>query len=147
LRRRHLVAIGVALVLFLAISVLLARFLSAENAERDDILAVLQAEVRGRPQQMLDKLHGCRSSPSCAATVRADAARLRRAGSVKILLLKSATAYSLKRATGNTRVAWEVIGTLPVVQCLRVRRTGNPLAGISVTLLSIGPQISGEGEC
>ncbi len=37
-----------AVVLFVAISVLLARYLLTENAERNDILAVLQAQARRR---------------------------------------------------------------------------------------------------
>jgi hypothetical protein len=147
LRRRHWATIALIVVLFLVISVLLARFLSTENVERDDILAVLQAQAKGDAQAMLNKLSGCRSKPGCVAVVKADAMQLRRAGAVKILLLKSKTAYALSSTTGVTRVAWTVIGKLPVVQCVRVRRTGNLLSGMSVTLLSIGPRISGEGEC
>lgn len=143
----HWATIAVLLLVFLAVSVLLARFLSTENAERDDILAVLQAQARGDAGGMLAQLDGCRSSPSCAATVKADAQRLRRGGAVKILLLKSKTAYALSDATGKTRVAWTVLGKLPVVQCVQVERKGDFFAGMSVTLRSIGPQIPGEGEC
>jgi hypothetical protein len=147
LRRRHLVAIAILVVLFLAISVLLARFLSTENVERDDILAVLQAQAKGNAQGMLGKLGSCRSRPACVATVKDNAVKLRRSGAVKILLVKSKTAYALSSTTGVTRVAWTVIGKLPVVQCVRVHRAGNFFSGMSVTLLSIGPQIPGEGEC
>ena len=147
LRGRHWATIAVVVVLFLAISIMLARFLSTENVERDDILAVLQAQAKGDAQAMLSKLNGCRSKPGCVAIVKADAVKLRRPGAVKILLLKSKTAYALSSTAGVTRVAWTVIGKLPVVQCVQVRRTGNLLSGMSVMLLSIGPQISGEGEC
>ena len=44
-------------------------------------------------------------------------------------------------------MAWTVIGTLPVVQCVEVRRSGNFLAGIHVHLLAISAPISGEGRC
>lgn len=145
LRRRHYLAIGVGLVVFLAVSVLLARFLSTENAERSQIVAVLQAQADGRPRAMLAHLHDCRLA--CRANVRRDAVRLRRDGPVKILLLQSATAYSLTPATGHTRVAWTVIGRLPVVQCFVVRRSGNFLTGVSVRLQSLGPQIPGEADC
>ncbi len=147
MRPWHWAAIAALLVVFLAVSVLLARFLSTENVERDDILAVLQAQARGEAAGMLARLDGCRAKPTCVATVKADAQRLRQGGAVKILLLKSKTAYALSDATGKTRVAWTVIGKLPVVQCVQVRRTGDFLKGMSVTLESIGPQISGEGEC
>jgi hypothetical protein len=133
--------------LFLAISALLARWLSTENAERDDVLAVLAAQARGDANGVLAQLEGCRQSLACAATVRASVGSLRRPGAVKILSLKSATAYSLTGATGKTRVAWTVIGKLPVVQCVEVRRTGNFLKGVTVTLLSLSAPIPNEADC
>jgi hypothetical protein len=134
-------------VLFLAISGLLARFLSLPNAERDDLVSLLQAETKGNAPAMLSQLPGCAQSPACTAQVRADATKLRRHGEVKILTLTSPTAYSLTSATGTTRVAWTVLGTLPVVQCVKVKRTGNPITGFTLALLSIGPQIEGEADC
>ncbi len=139
--------IALALVLFLAISALLARFLSVENAERGDVLALLQAEVAGDEHGMLAQLSGCRSSPACVASVRANAASLRRSGSVKILSLTSHSAYSLTGAVAPTRVAWTVIGQLPKVQCVSVRRTGNVIVGVSVALLSLSAPIPNEGDC
>ncbi len=142
-----LVSLGV--VLFLAISAVLARFLSVENAERDADLALIQAEARGDATGMLDRLQGCRASPACVASVRANAAssRTRRSGAVKILLLQSATAYSLTGASGRTRLAWTVIGRLPVVQCIGVRRTGNFLTGIKIALVSLSAPIPNEADC
>jgi hypothetical protein len=40
-----------------------------------------------------------------------------------------------------------VIGELPVVQCIGVRRTGNPLSGIEVALVSLSAPIPNEGDC
>jgi hypothetical protein len=137
----------VGVVLFLAISLLLARFLSVENVERDDEEKLLQAQVRGEAGAMLDELSGCRESASCVASVRANASRLRRPGEPKILSVKSPTAYSLTGATGMTRVAWTVIGRLPVVQCVDVRRTGNALTGIEIELLSLSAPINNEADC
>jgi hypothetical protein len=147
LRPIQLVLILLAVALFSLVSVLLARFLQTENTERDDVLAVLAAQARGDATRMLAVLDGCSSHPSCAATARADAARLRRAGPVKILSLSSHTAYSLTGSTGTTRVAWTVIGRLPVVQCLRVRRSGDFLSGMSVELLWISAPIPNEADC
>ncbi len=149
-RRRTLRALlAVAGLVVLAVGALLARWLSVENAERSDDLALVQVQARGDLAGMLQRLSGCRASPSCLASARADARdpRLRRAGAVKILQLESPTAYSLSGATGSTRLAWTVIGTLPVVQCIDVRRTGNFLSGIHVQLIGIGAPISGEGRC
>jgi hypothetical protein len=133
--------------LFLAVSGLLARFLSTENRERDADHALIQAQAKGDLTGMLGQLSGCRESPSCLATARADASSLRRGGAVKILSVKSKTAYSLTGATGTTRLAWTVIGRLPVVQCVEVRRTGNFLAGIKITLLSLSAPIGNEADC
>ncbi|HEX4837413.1 MAG TPA: hypothetical protein VFV03_02670 [Solirubrobacteraceae bacterium] len=146
-RGGRLALIAPALLLFLAISVLLARFLSAENVERDDILALLQAEAAGDERGMFSQLSGCRMSPACVASVKANAAALRHSGSVKILSLSSRTAYSLTGATAPTRVAWTVIGSLPTVQCVEVRRTGNFIAGVSVALLLLSAPIPNEGDC
>jgi hypothetical protein len=144
---RSLLAAGVLVVL--VVSVLLARFLTVENLERDDDLRLVQAEARGSVAGMLDQLSGCRESPSCVAGVRTDARdpRVHRSGSVKIIQLESPTAGSLTGATGRTRLAWTVIGTQPVVQCVDVRRTGNFLTGIHVQLLGLSAPISGEGTC
>lgn len=132
---------------FLALSALLARWLSVENAERDKDLALLQAQASGDVPGMLGRLSGCSRDAACVAAVRADASRLQRPGTVKILSIKSATAYSLTRATGKTRIAWTVIGRLPVVQCIEVRRTGNPISGIHVSLLSLSAPIPNEADC
>jgi hypothetical protein len=145
LKRVALIVGGI--ILFLAISGLLARFLSTENVERDADLALIQAQARGDVNGMLADLSGCRDRPSCAATVQANATRLRRPGPVKILSLKSSTAYSLDGSKGQTRLAWTVIGKQPVVQCVEVRRTGSIFNGIRITLLSLSPPIGNEADC
>jgi hypothetical protein len=146
---KRILLISLAVLLFLAISILLARFLSTENVERDDDLALIEAEARGDVNGMLRQLDGCRERLTCVATVTANAhnPRLLRAGAVKILSLESQTAYALTGATGKTRLAWTVIGKLPVVQCIGVRRSGNALSGIKVTLLSLSAPIPNEGGC
>jgi hypothetical protein len=138
-----------ALVVVALVSVVLARFLSVENAERDAALALIQAQARGDTAAMLDRISGCRASRACVASVQANVAnpRLRRRGAVKILSLESHTAYALDGATGETRLAWTVIGTLPVVQCVRVRRTGNLLTGVHVHLIALSAPIDNEGSC
>jgi hypothetical protein len=146
-RARRAVLIALAVMLFVAISALLARFLTVENSERDKEETLLQAQARGDASAMLAQLEGCRRQPACLATVQANARSLRRPGAVKILSLKSATAYSLGGSTGTTRLAWTVIGRLPVVQCVKVRRTGSFLSGIEVSLLSISAPIGNEADC
>lgn len=134
-------------VLLIVVGGLLARYLAAENTERDDILAVLRAQARGEGARELSLLDGCRAHAGCAAVVRASAARLERPGEVKLLSIKSPTAGSLVATTGTTRVAWTVIGRLPVVQCVGVRRTGNALSGIAIVLFSLSAPIGNEADC
>jgi hypothetical protein len=146
-RRRLAIAGAVGLVLFLAVSALLARYLSTENAERTDVLALLRSEATGDANAMIARLSGCARHAGCVAQARRNAATLRRPGSVKILTLSSQTAYAVTSASGTTRVAWTVIGRLPTVQCVGVSRTGNFLTGLSVTLTSLSGPIEGEADC
>jgi hypothetical protein len=134
-------------VLFLVVSSVVARFFAAENVERDHELILVQAEAKGDVAGMLAQLSGCASDPRCVATVRGEAASLRRPGVVEILSTQSSTNHSLTGSVGETRVAWKVSGRYPVVQCVRVRRGGNFVTGISVALLAIGPRIAGTADC
>ncbi len=148
-RRNLKRALAAGMVLVLVVAVLLARFLSVENTERDADLALIAAEARGDAAGIIDQLSGCRASPSCVAQAKANAAnpRLRRKGAVKILQLTSNTAYSLSGTTGKTRLAWTVLGTLPVVQCITVHRTGNAFTGIHIHLTALSAPIPNEGIC
>jgi hypothetical protein len=108
---------------------------------------MLAAQAKGDVPAMLAALSNCRERPACVADVRANATRLRRNGPVKILSLKSSTAYSLTASTGETRLAWAVIGQSPVVQCVNVRRTGTALTGMKIALLSLSAPIPNSGDC
>ena len=144
-RRLKIALIGLGVVLFLVISGLLARFLSVENLERQDVLMLLQAEARGNATQMLAQLHKC--TGTCPSDVRYDAARLRGSGTVKILAYQSATAFAVSGKTGQTRVAWKLGTRLPDVQCVTLHRGGNPFSGITVTLQRISRPIPLTNDC
>jgi hypothetical protein len=137
----------VGVVLFLAISGVLARYFSVENVELDHEATLMQAEAAGDWRAMLHQLTGCSASASCTATVRVDAAALRRKGKVEVLSTQSTTNHSLTGSVGETRVAWKVSGRYPVVQCVRVRRSGNFLTGLSIALLRVGPRIEDTADC
>ena len=146
--RRRLPLIIVALGLFLALSVLVARYLSTETDERTAVISLVSAEARGDARGMLDRLDGCRADPACRAQTQRNAARLRRPGAVKVFAYQSDTAYALGAASGPTRIAWGVVGHgLPVVQCVRVRREGNALTGRRVTLQRLSAPIGRESSC
>jgi hypothetical protein len=147
--RRRLPLIALAVVVFVALSFGLARYLNTETSERNAVFTLLEDQARGDAAAMLTRLdRSCARTPACRARVTANARRLRRAGAVKILAYRSKTAYALGAKTGLTRVAWTIVGRqLPVVQCVLVRRSGTVLAARSVTLLRVSAPIGREAEC
>jgi hypothetical protein len=145
-RRRLVSFVALGAIVFLAISLLLARYLSTENRERDAVYALLRDQARGDAQAMLKRFDGC--DARCRANVEADARRLKRAGDVKILAYTSSTSYALGHAEGPTRVAWTIVNKqLPVVQCVQVERTGNVLAGTTINLRRLSVPIDRQGTC
>jgi hypothetical protein len=147
-RRALISLVAVGVLAFLAISLLLARYLNTESEERGAVFALLQAQARGDAHGMLDRLDGCAEQPACAAAARSNAQRLKRPGEVKILAYDSKTAYALGNKRGPTRVAWTVIDRgLPIVQCVDVERTGTVLAGRAIRLRRLSPPIDRQGSC
>jgi hypothetical protein len=145
-RRRLVTLIAFGAIVFVAISFLLARYLSTENRERDAVYALLRDQARGDARAMLERLDGC--DARCRANVEANARRLKRAGEVKILAYSSSTSYALGHAEGPTRVAWTIVNKqLPVVQCVQVERTGNVLAGATINLRRLSVPIDRQGTC
>lgn len=139
-RRRRRLWIVAAVIVFLAISFELARWLSLENVESSDIVALLAAEAHGDRGAMLADLHDC--TPSCMGDVRWDAAHLKRPGQVQILADQSSTAYAVTSKSGFTRVAWKSSRQrLPIIQCVVVSRSGNAISGITLTLLRVSRPI------
>jgi hypothetical protein len=144
-RHRRWVVVAVAVVLFLVISALLSRWLGTENAEREAVLEVLQAQARGDANGMLRDID-CQDD-SCVARVRANARRLRAPGDVTIVRIDSATSHTLTSRTAQTRVVWITPGRLTTVQCVLVKRAGTPLSGQSVTLLDLSAPIGRQAAC
>jgi hypothetical protein len=144
-RRVYIIAIVVGVILFLAISALLARAFSADGAERSAVTDLVQAQARGDAAGMLSRLSGCRGG--CRARVAADAVALRRPGTVSILQIQSSTGFSVTSTLGFARVAWRAGGSLPIVQCVLVRRAGDVLSGLRIELLSITGKLKGDAVC
>src|SRR5271154_1824301 len=130
-RPLRIVLIVVGVLVFLVFSAFLGRYLLTDDAERNADLNLLKAEAAGSAPAMIAEIQGCASDPRCVTLQRQNAQHLRRPGSVKILQLTSATANAPDTQTGPTRIAWTVIGRLPVVQCILVHRSGNALSGLS----------------
>lgn len=140
-----------AVLLFLLVSFELGRYLSASGAERSEVIALLREQARGDAPAMLARLEGCAADPACAAQVRRNARRLRTGGGkVKILQLRSGSAYKLSTTTGISRVAWIDLAdqdSPTVVQCITVRKSWSLVDGARVELRRIGPRIGDEASC
>lgn len=141
--RRAALAAGV--LVFLAVSVLVARWLAADGAERSQVERLLKAQARGDAAAMARELDGC--DAACRGRMATLAARLDGSGDLEIVRYDSKTARSLGAKTAPTRVVWQLPGTLTTVQCVRVRRTGNALTGPTVTLLDLSAPIEREAGC
>ena len=148
MRRRTYIVLGaVTVVLFLAVSALLARVFSADGAEGSAITSLIRAEAAGNAGGMVARLKGCRASTACQARVAQDAADLHRPGTVTILDDQPSTGFSLTSTLGTARVAWKVPSSLPIVQCVRVSRAGDALSGLRIELLEISVRIKTDGDC
>ena len=145
LRPRTLV-IAFLVFVFLGVSFLLARGLTGAGSERSKVLDLLQAQARGDASAVLADLPACRAEPACVQVTRARVAKLRRAGAVQILNYQPSVQVAMTRQTGTGRVAWRAGTSLPIVQCVRVRRDG-PLTGGDVELLAISAPIGREASC
>ncbi len=146
---RRLRLFAVPIVLFLVVSFFLARYLTAESRERDEIHDLLVDQARGDAAGVIGRLDGCATEPACVATQRRNAQRLARRGEVKIVRLDSDTSYALGTADGVTRVVWTVLpgSGSTVVQCVEVHRGGTALAGRTVTLRRLSAPIGRESPC
>jgi hypothetical protein len=147
-RRTYLLTlIGLGVLVFLAVSALLARVWSAEGAERSAITALLKAQARGDAAAMIARIRDCGASAQCRARVNHNIAALTRPGSVSILQLEPSAGFSLAGTIGTARVAWKTPSSLPIVQCVRVKRAGDVLSGLRIELLTISPRIKTDGNC
>jgi len=147
MRRVYIVAIVAGIVLFLVISGLLARVFSANSAEQSAITALVQSEARGDVDAIVGAITDCRTDAACRQRAAANAAALQHPGSVSIIQLQPSTSFSLGGTEGTARVAWNVGSSLPIVQCVKVRRAGNPISGLTVELLEVSRRIPSDAAC
>jgi hypothetical protein len=146
-RRVYIVGIVVAILLFLVISALLARVFSANSAEQSAITSLVQSEANGNVSAVIDDIVGCRSDPSCRRRAAVNATALKRPGTLSIIQLQPSTSFSLGGTEGTARVAWEAGSSLPIVQCVKVHRAGNPISGLRVDLLEVSVRIHTNADC
>ncbi|HUO74472.1 MAG TPA: hypothetical protein VMU39_27120 [Solirubrobacteraceae bacterium] len=147
MRRLYLVLIAVGILLFLAVSVLLGRAFSVDGAERSAITDLVKSEARGDLAGVVAQITGCGRSAACRARVAANVAALQRPGSVSILQLQTSNGFSLTGSTGTARVAWKTGASLPIVQCVRVRRAGDVITQWRIELLELSARIKSDADC
>lgn len=140
-----LLALGV--VLFLAVSVGLARVLNANGAEQSAIVALLRAQARGDAAAMVARIDGCARRPACVAGARRAATRLRSRGELELVRLDASTSFSLGGHDGVARAVWKTPSRTTVVQCVDVHRGGDVVGGLSVELRALSPPIGREASC
>jgi hypothetical protein len=146
-RRVYLLLIAVGLLVFLAASAMLARVWSAGGAETAAITTLVKDEARGDQAGVIAQITGCGADSQCRARAAANVAALRHSGSVSIITFQPSAGFSLTGSTGTARVAWLVGSSLPIVQCVRVRRAGNAISGLRVQLLTVSLRIRSNTDC
>jgi hypothetical protein len=137
----------VAVLVLVAASFVVARWINNDTVERARVVELLRAQMRGDAAEMLRRLEDC--DTACRAVVRDNASRLRRDAELKVALYQSRTAHALRSRTKFTRVVWFPAGSeaQTTVQCVLVRRTGNLFAGMTVSLLRVTAPIGRESSC
>jgi hypothetical protein len=149
MRRAYVLLIVAAVVIvFVVVSALLARVFNADDAERSAVTTLLQAEASGNASAVVAQVKGCGSSASCRVRAQVNAAALKGSGKLSILDYQaSAGGFSLGDTQGVGRVAWRLGDGLPRVQCVLVRRAGNPISGIHIELLDVSKRIKSDTAC
>lgn len=148
MRRPYVIAsIALAVVLFLAISAVLARGFSVGGAEDAAITDLIKAEARGDTAAVISLISGCRTDPACRTRAATLTASLRHPGAVMIATLQPSASFSLTASVGTARVAWLAGSTLPRTQCVRVRHAGSVIQGFTVQLLRVSVRIATDADC
>jgi hypothetical protein len=144
--RRFLLA-ALALVVFVAITLGVARQLGASSAERNAAVAVVKDQAHGDAAAVVRRIRGCRDQPACRARVGGQVHRLRTAGTVRIVRYDGLAGVSLGGRSGVARIVWKAGARLPTVQCVRLRRAGDLIGGYRVQVLALSDPIPREDPC
>ena len=148
MRRRYVIAsIGLGVVLFVVISVLVARAVGVGDAQTAAITALVKAEASGDTQGVISLIEGCRQDAACRARAATLTAALRRPGAVSIIDLTPSANTAVTGSTGTARVAWLAGSSLPRVQCVRIRNAGTVFSGFTIELLRVSARQPSDASC
>jgi hypothetical protein len=90
-------------------------------------------------------VRGC--DPACLERLRRTIARVQHPGTAKLLRFDGPGGIALAGRSGPARVAWKVGTALPVVQCVRLRTSGNPLGGYTVRITRVDEPTALDEPC
>jgi hypothetical protein len=148
MRRRYVIAsIAVAVVLFVIVSVLLARAVGVGDAQTAAVTALVRYEAQGNTQGVISLIQGCARSAACRAHAESLTATLKAPGAVTIAQLTPSENFAVTSSTGIARVAWLVGSSLPRTQCVRLRNGGSVLTGFDIQLLDVTPKLASDASC
>lgn len=139
--------LAAAVAVFVVLSLVIARVLTIGNAERDAVYRLVRAEAAGDQAAVLSRVHGCAGDPACVARVRRTIARVQSPGTAKLLRFDGPGGIAVTGRSGSARVAWKVGAALPVVQCVRLRTTGNPVGGYTVRITRVDEPTALDEPC
>jgi hypothetical protein len=148
MRRRYVIAsIFAGIILFVVISVLVARAIGVGDAQTAAITALVRAEADGDTGRVVSLIYGCEHSPACRAHAAALAADLKHPGQISIPDMIPSVNVAVSGSTGTARVAWLAGSSLPRVQCVRVRNAGSVLSGFTIQLLRVSARQPSDASC
>ena len=139
--------LAAAVAAFVVLSLVIARVLTVGNAERDAVYRVVRAEAAGDQAAVLSRVRGCAGDAACTDRVRRTIARVQHPGTAKLLRFDGPGGIALAGRSGPARVAWKVGTALPVVQCVHLRTTGNPLGGYTVLITRVDEPTALDEPC
>jgi hypothetical protein len=139
--------LAAAVAVFVVLSLVIARVLTIGNAERDAVYRLVRAEAAGDQAAVLSRVPGCAGDAACVARVRRTIARVQSPGTAKLLRFDGPGGIAVTGRSGSARVAWKVGAALPVVQCVRLRTTGDPVGGYTVRITRVDEPTALDEPC
>ena len=139
--------LAAAVAVFVVLSLVIARVLTIGNAERDAVYRLVRAEAAGDQAAVLSRVHRCAGDAACVARVRRTIARVQSPGTAKLLRFDGPGGIAVTGRSGSARVAWKVGAALPVVQCVRLRTTGDPVGGYTVRITRVDEPTALDEPC
>jgi hypothetical protein len=122
-----------------------ARVLTASGAERSAVVDLIRAQARGDRTDVLSRLRRCPAA--CRARALAAVRATPRSNEISVVRYDGLSGVSLAGRGGVARIVWKEPRRLTIVQCVGVRRTGDPFGGYDVSVTALSPPIGRESRC